>query len=79
LERVYTELNYFVPLLIAVVQLLEKKIIHTKGKFLKAKFKLCLRETRVSYTYCAQVQLSQLVKMAHKRVGSGKQQSRAHC
>ena len=41
------ELNYFVPLLIAVVQLLKKKKSPQKRSFFKVKFKLCFGETSV--------------------------------
>ena len=57
-----TELNYFVPLLIAVVQLLKKKKSPQKRSFFKVKFKSCFGETSVGTrcTDCVQAHVASL-------------------
>ena len=61
--RECAELNYFVPLLIAVVQLLKKKKKSPqKRSFFKVKFKLCFGETSVGTrcTDCVQAHVASL-------------------
>lgn len=66
------ELNYFVPLLIAVVQLLKKKKKSPqKRNFFKVKFKLCFGETsvRTRCMDCVQAHVASLGGL--ERMGSG--------
>lgn len=64
-------INYFLPLLLAVVQLQKKKRKRRKRSLFKDKLKLCLRGgARVSYASWHHV--SQPEKRSHKCVGQGR-------